>query len=74
MNVAQAAEVLSKMYTAGKGSGEAATQVHLFGIRYAEAIRGLPLKEICLQAGIAPSFEREIYKGMKLARHVQEKT
>lgn len=51
--------------------GEKVVHIHLFGIRYADALDGLPLKEICIRAGEPESYGTEINKGMRLARFVE---
>jgi hypothetical protein len=50
---------------------EKATHVHLFGIAHAEALAGMPLKEICIRAAQPVSYATEIRKGINLARHVE---
>jgi 5-methylcytosine-specific restriction protein B len=69
MTIDEASKLLAKMYFGG-GEKEKATQVHLFGIRYAKEIDGLPLKEVASRAGIPESYGTEIRKGINLAQHV----
>lgn len=51
-------------------SGERVVNIHLFGIRRARELRGVPLKELVLLARIPQSYHTEVYKGMRLADHV----
>jgi hypothetical protein len=51
-------------------SGQRVINIHLFGIRRARELAGIPLKELVRLAGIPPSYHTEIYKGMRLADHV----
>jgi hypothetical protein len=45
--------------------------VHLFGIKYADVLDGMPLKEIASRAGISGAYQTEIRKGMKLSKYVR---
>ena len=55
------------------GRNEAACQVHLFGIRYAEELRacGCSLKHIVELSGVSMGYLPELSKGIKLSRYVQ---
>ena len=44
--------------------------IHLFGIRYAEALRWVSLPALVEAAGISPSYATEIRKGMNLSDFV----
>jgi len=46
------------------------TSIHLFGIEFANQLKGQPMKEICALAGVPVSCTTEIFKGMRLAEHV----
>ena len=72
MTVEEAARILSKMYHAGKtrGRGRATTAVHLFGIKYANDLSRLPIREILLQAEISYTYHTEVRKGVRLAEYV----
>jgi len=50
-----------------------AVSVHLFGIRHAHEIGGMPLQEIAVRAGISKNYGTEIRKGINLAQYVVEK-
>lgn len=71
MTISEAARLLNAMYFEGSAKGAAATAVHLFGIRYAAELDGMPLKEIAIRAGISPNYGTEIRKGVNLARYVR---
>ena len=68
------AGILREKYQ-GASRNEAACQVHLFGIQYAEALRecSWPLREIVKESGIGMGYLSEVNKGIKLARYVQLK-
>lgn len=68
----QAAEILGRMYATAP-EREKVAHIHLFGIRYAREIDGMPLYDLAEEAGLKRSFGTEIRKGMKLARYVVEK-
>ena len=44
--------------------------VHLFGIKYANDLSRLPIREILLQAGISYTYHTEVRKGVRLAEYV----
>ena len=50
-----------------------AVSIHLFGIRYAEELGGMPIEEVVARAGLPKSYQTEVRKGMTLARYVVEK-
>ena len=64
-------EILSHMYHAAP-KGEATTMIHMFGIKYADAIRdcGAPVAEIIRVSGLSDSYNTEVSKGVRLARYV----
>ena len=68
------AGILREKYQ-GASRNEAACQVHLFGIQYAEAQRecSRPLRERVKEPGIGMGYLSEVNKGIKLARYVQLK-
>jgi hypothetical protein len=72
MMIEDAAKILARMYSTAPDR-EKAMQVHLFGIKYAEHIDGMPLQELAGRAGIPESYGTEIRKGINLARHVRLK-
>lgn len=71
---AELAARLREMYDGAKRN-EAACQVHLFGIQYAEELHrcGCPLKEIVQLSGISMGYLTEVSKGVKLAQYVELK-
>ena len=70
MNIAEAAHKLREMYD-NAPEGEKATQIHLFGIKYAEDLARLPLAEVLEQSGLLRSYVTEVNKGRNLAKHVE---
>lgn len=71
MTLQQLGERLHEMYF-GSDEGETAAMVHLFGIKYADEIKGsgASMKAIAKAAGINESYGTEIAKGVKLAKYV----
>ncbi|MCW2314134.1 HTH-like domain-containing protein [Rhodoferax antarcticus] len=71
MTLQQLGKVLNEMYFGAK-DGETAAMVHLFGIKYAQAIRdsGASKKAIAKAANINESYGTEISKGVKLSQWV----
>ena len=70
MTVDEAARILRKMYEDGSRMDRSVTAVHLFGIKYADELNRLPIKEIVLRAGLYESYQTEIGKGRNLAEYV----
>ena len=68
-------DILARMYGEGKATGETATMIHLFGIKYADEIRscGKSPHKIAELATGHHSYGTEINKGMNLARYVEER-
>ena len=50
--------------------GNKVVTIHLFGIRYADQLEGMPLKEIAARAEVPVTYATEIRKGMRLAKWV----
>lgn len=71
MTIDEAARRLREMYN-DPATGRVVS-VHLFGIRYADELPGMNLKEVAERAGIPKSYGTEIGKGMTLADYVVEK-
>ena len=66
-----AAELRTDLNTAP--DGDRVVRIHLFGIRRARDLDGVPLKELVARAGIPLSYQTEVHKGMRLADHVSLK-
>ena len=64
-----AADHLKRMYNAAS-HGETVTQIHLFGIKYAEDLADLDIRTVVKVAGLPESYVTEVNKGKKLARYV----
>ncbi|AZN97256.1 hypothetical protein EJ066_08115 [Mesorhizobium sp. M9A.F.Ca.ET.002.03.1.2] len=73
MKIEDAAKILAQMYSTAPDK-EKAVHVHLFGIRYADELDGMPLQEIAVRAGISKNYGTEIRKGINLARYVALKS
>lgn len=74
MNLQDLGSTLNEMYF-GSEDGETVAMIHLFGIKYAEYIRGSreSMKAIAKAAGIPESYATEISKGVKLSKFVTPK-
>ena len=73
MMIEEAARILAEMYRQGKASRQASVHVHLFAIKYADQLEGMPLAELVERAGIDLNYKTEIRKGLNLAKFVQLK-
>ena len=75
MTVVKLGEILRDMYDNAPHK-EQTTMIHLFGVKYADEIRGngfIP-KDILKVAQMPISYQIEINKGIKLAKYVSIKT
>ena len=74
MDAETLAAELRKQYE-NASRNEAACQIHLFGIRYAQELQscGVPLKRVLELSGVSMGYLSEVSKGIKLARYVQLK-
>lgn len=70
MTVNEAAAILSDMYRRAPPD-QKVVQIHLFGIKYADAIRNMSLAEIITRAEIPATYKTEINKGRNLAKFVK---
>ena len=63
--------ILRRMYDDAP-HGEKVANIHLFGIKYASAIRdaGLTAGEVVKSSGLRASYQAEVSKGMNLAKYV----
>lgn len=71
MTVEKAAKILKCVYD-NAPEGEKALRVHLFGIKYADELAGLSIKEVANLAEI-PGYAAEVNKGRNLAGYVDIK-
>lgn len=69
MTVEEAARVLRNVYDSPPG-GRKSTAIHLFGIKYANELRSLSIREVVNRSGI-PDYVAEINKGRNLAEYVK---
>lgn len=51
--------------------GRKVAAIHLFGIIYAQELKGMNLEVIAVRAGCRPSLRGEIRKGVVLAEYVE---
>lgn len=72
MEKMELAKILRERYEKAKRN-EAAMEIHLFGIEYADEIRegNYPVIELVELAGIGKGYAAEVSKGVKLASHVK---
>lgn len=68
------ANILKEMYDSA-GKGEQVAMIHLFSIKYANELeqRGISKIEILKYAGLPPTYQTEISKGIKIAKYVDVK-
>lgn len=71
MQIDQASKILAQMYAHGASCNEKALSIHMFGIKYADQIRDMSIKEIVIGADIPESYKTEIRKGINLAKYVE---
>jgi hypothetical protein len=62
MTIEEAARLLREMHRDAPQGAKYAS-VHLFGIKHAEALKGMPLGEIAQRAGLTKAYGTEIRKG-----------
>lgn len=74
MSEAELGRILKSMYE-NAAKNDALTQIHLFGIKYANEINHNNYKatDITKASGIKSSFATEVSKGMRLAKYVELK-
>ena len=69
MQISQLAKILSER-VARAGKGERVTQIHLFGIEYADEI-GSAANQVVAASEIDNSYATEVRNGMRPAKYVQ---
>lgn len=74
MDVYEAAQRLKDMVQEGEATRRKALMVHLFGIKYAQELHQLNVREVVDLADLKYTWATEIQKGMKLAEYVEIKT
>ena len=72
MNIDEAAKILHRAYRRAP-EGRQATTVHLFGIKYADELASMSLKQLIEKAGLSSSYQVELNKGRNLAQYVDLK-
>lgn len=58
----------------GAAAGEKVTNIHPFGIRFADHLSGQALRDLRLEADAPVSCVAEIHKGIRLAPHVMARS
>ena len=71
MNLDELGLTLRKMYDEAP-NGLKTTSIHFFGVKFASEIRdgGFTPREIVGTAGMKPSYQTEVSKGMRLSKYV----
>lgn len=64
--------ILSDMYN-NAPKKEQVTMIHLFGVKYADDIQHVGIREVIEQAGIHSTYRTELNKAVKLAKYVNPK-
>lgn len=72
MNIDEAAKILRRAYRRAP-EGRQATTVHLFGIKYADELASMSLKQLVEKAELSASYQVELNKGRNLAQYVNLK-
>lgn len=72
MNIDEAAKILRSAYRRAPERRQM-TALHLFGIKYADELASMPLKQLVEMAGIPPSYHVELNNGRNLAEYVNLK-
>ncbi|MFC7498282.1 hypothetical protein ACFQRC_03500 [Enterovirga sp. GCM10030262] len=54
----------------GASTSQKVVRIHLFGIKRAEALKGVSLPDLLGRAGMPDSYKTELRKGIRLAEHV----
>jgi hypothetical protein len=62
-------EILSEMYTTAIKK-EQVTMIHFFGVKYANEIQRVGVREVIEQSGIHSTYRTELNKAINLAKYV----
>ena len=73
MRIEEASQILAWKHREAP-DGEKVLSIHLFGIKYADEIRDMSLKDIVDRAGVPKSYRTEVRKGISLAKYVAVKS
>ena len=65
-------KTLSEMYT-NAPKNEQVTMIHFFGVKFAEDIQKVGVREVIEQSGKHSSYITELNKAVKLAKYVTSK-
>jgi len=72
MSTAELADILRRNYNAPP-SGKKTVEIHLFGIKYAAALKRVSIDEVVERAGISNTYGTELRKMVNLAPYVDVK-
>jgi hypothetical protein len=64
--------LLEEMYS-NAPKKEQVTMIHLFGVKYADDIQKVGIREVVEQSGIHSTYRTELSKAVKLAKYVSPK-
>ena len=64
--------ILKDMYSNARKK-EQVTMIHLFGVKYAEDILEVGIREVIEESGISSTYRTELNKAVNLARYVLPK-
>lgn len=64
--------ILADMYT-NAPKKEQVTMIHFFGVKYADDIQKVGIREVIEQSGIHSTYRTELNKAVKLAKYVTPK-
>lgn len=70
MTVKEAGAILRRAYNNAPDK-EMMTGLFLFGIKYADDLDELPLRDVVREAGLQRNYYTEIRRGIKLAQYAQ---
>jgi hypothetical protein len=65
-------KILADMYN-NAPKKEQVTMIHLFGVKYADDLQKVGIREVVEQAGIHSTYRTELSKAVKLAKYVEAK-
>ncbi len=65
-------KILADMY-ANAQKNEQVTMIYLFGVKYADDIRKVGVREVIEQSGILSTYKTELKKAINLAKYVSPK-
>ncbi|WP_347159411.1 HTH-like domain-containing protein [Pontibacter chitinilyticus] len=70
MTLRDLGQKLKEMYE-NAPRGEQVTMIHLFGVKFADSIKEVGVKEVIDEAGISSTYRTELNKAINLAKYVR---